>query len=133
MVLPVASPEPGRRSAFGGAGLRQLWVVGIVLLINGVVLWNAICHDPHIGYDTYQHLQYVEVLSACRLPSVSESSEFFSPPLPYALPAAARAAGLSLSEAAKFGQLSQVLLSLGLTLLLLRTCQLIRPGISHSN
>jgi hypothetical protein len=132
--MPVTS-QPGPATlvgdahvAFNQSGPGRQWILGLLVLINGSVLYNAICHDPHIGYDAYEHFRYVEVLSTGRLPGMVESHEFFSPPLPYLLPAAARAAALSLNQAAKLAQLSQVLLSIGVTLLLLRICDRLRPG-----
>jgi hypothetical protein len=67
-------------------------------------------------------------------PTPEESEEFFSPPLPYVLPAVFdRLTGmrLNLFWAGKFGQLVNVLLSCGLTWYLLKICRLIdsRPAL----
>lgn len=56
-------------------------------LVNLIVLWNAVAHDPRFGYDAPGHIAYVRTLAEGRLPTPEESHEFFSPPLPY-LPAA---------------------------------------------
>jgi hypothetical protein len=102
----------------------------VFLVVNGLVLFNAVFHDPAIGYDAADHLAYVAVLSTFHLPTAGQSLEFFSPPLPYVLPAVAKAAGLSLWWAAKFGQLVNVALSFGITGGLIALCRLWRPSDS---
>jgi 4-amino-4-deoxy-L-arabinose transferase-like glycosyltransferase len=116
------------------AGTRvDLPLLVVFLCINGLVLCNAILHDPRIGYDAREHLRYISVLSHLRLPTPDESREFFSPPLPYLVPAAARfLTGQGELVAAKAGQLANVLLSLGLTFFLVRSCRLISPGSALS-
>ncbi|MFN2230436.1 MAG: hypothetical protein ACK2VA_11755 [Anaerolineae bacterium] len=105
------------------------WDVKLILaflLVNGLVLVNAYLHDPHIGYDTRQHLRYVQALSEGRLATPQDSDEFFSPPLPYALPALLMAAtGMDLTSAAQAAQYVNVLLSIGLTLYLIAACHLL--------
>ncbi len=104
----------------------ELWL--LFLLINGIVLYNACLHDPRIGYDATHHLRYIEAFSKLRLVSFEESGEFFSPPLPYLLPALLiRFTGVDVFWAAKLGQGLNVLLSLGVTFLLLDLCRLIDP------
>jgi hypothetical protein len=92
---------------------RRLLVV--FLIVNGLVLTNAILHDPTVQYDGAAHLAYVAALARAHLPHADETSEFFSAPLPYLLPAIANAAGVSLWWAAKLGQMVNVALSLGIT------------------
>lgn len=88
-----------------------------LVLINGLVLINAWLHNPLIGYDAADHLHYAEALSGGRLVGPEDSHEFFSPPLPYLVPAVAMAAfGADLYTAAKWAQIANVLLSIGLTL-----------------
>ena len=65
----------------------------LYLLINLVVLRNAVFHDPAIGYDAWAYYDYIEVLSEGRLPNSTETPEFFSPPLAF-IPAAIVRAGL---------------------------------------
>ena len=104
------------------------WILPLVL-INLVVLSNAVRHDPRVGYDAEDHLKYIEVLSTFRLPVRAETAEFFSPPLPYLLPAMARSTGfVTLWGAAKTAQLLNVLYSIGLTLCLVSLCERVRPG-----
>lgn len=84
-------------------------LVMVFLLMHGIVLFNAICHDPRVGYDAGAHLQYINVLSEFTLPTPDDSREFFSPPLPYFLPALLYSSRrCSLVAAAKFSQLLNV-------------------------
>ena len=112
-------------------GMNTLLIM-VFLLINGVVLFNAICHDPGIGYDSGSHWRYIEVLSEFRLPTPHDSSEFFSPPLPYLLPSLLHSFRIfDLRAVAKFSQLLNVLFSMGLTFYLIKTCHIIRPNNTH--
>ena len=104
------------------------WIL-LLVLINAIVLSNAVRHDPRVGYDAADHLEYIEVLSQGRLPARADTAEFFSPPLPYLLPAMLRSTGLvSLHGAAKAAQFLNVLFSIGLTFSLISLCDLVRPG-----
>ena len=55
----------------------------LFLLINLLVLFNAVAHDPYIGYDTSAYLDYITTLAEGRLPTSEDSGEFFSPPLAF--------------------------------------------------
>ena len=100
---------------------KSLLVVFISL--NSLVVLNACLHDPTVGYDVGEHLKYIETLGKMHLPTVTETAEFYSPPLPYALPALLVAAGAKdLWWPAKVGQLFNALLSIGLTFYLLKIC-----------
>jgi hypothetical protein len=115
---------------FKHEGRIDRFVLGIFILINGLVLLNSILHDPAIGYDAVDHLANIRAISSGHLPTVNESSEFFSPPLPYLLPAGLLASHLfTLEAAAKAGQLVNFLFSIGLTTTVLLTCE----QISSSN
>ena len=103
-------------------------LVALLLSIHAIALFNALAHDPFIGYDAGHHLGYVDALSQLRLPTREDSEEFFSPPLPYLIPAAARWMGASLRAAGKVGQIGNVIVSLGLCLQLLGICERMRPG-----
>ncbi|MFO7943152.1 MAG: hypothetical protein R6U51_02465 [Anaerolineales bacterium] len=99
----------------------------VFLVINLIVLLNAVLHDPGIGYDARDHLKYVDALSKFRLVTPGESREFFSPPLPYTLPALVLAfTGWKLFWIGKIAQILNVLLSLGVTYLLVKICKEIR-------
>lgn len=107
----------------------QIVLVFLFLLINAFVLYNAIFHPPYAAYDSVGHLQNIRIMSEFRLPGPEESWEFFSPPLPYLLPAFARSWKIfSFWDVAKFAQVLNVFWSIGLTFYLIRICQLIRPG-----
>jgi hypothetical protein len=106
-------------------------LIFVFLIVNGIVFINACLHDPRIGYDSGAHLSYIQALSELRLVTPKDSSEFFSPPLPYALPALLITfTGMKLFWAAKFAQCLNAFLSAGLTLVLIKTCQLISPRSS---
>ena len=100
----------------------------LFFVINGLVLYNVVVHPPTVGYDAGSHLGYILTLAEGRLPTPYDTSEFFSPPLPYALPAAAYAGGLSWGLTEKLAQVLNSAASLGTVLVLMRLAQLIRPG-----
>lgn len=106
-------------------------LVAAFILINSIVFFNACAHDPQIGYDATGHLKNIKVLSTGRLVTPDDSREFFSPPLPYVLPATVMAiTGSDLFMAAKIAQLVQAILSVGVILFLLKTCEMICPHSS---
>ena len=120
-------------------------ILVLCLAINVIVLINAILQHPKIGYDVGQYLNYIQVLPD-RLPSYHDTSEFFSPPLPYFLPsrfdiiceqhapdALQTYNGLNYSNTCrtydgKFAQGLNLLLSIGTTILLLMIAEQIQPG-----
>ena len=117
---------------FRPAGRTDRVLVTIFALVNLLVVANAILHDPRVGYDSVGHLQNIRALAEGRLPTRGESDEFFSPPLPYSIPALLLASGrVTLASAAKAGQLVNAVLSVGLTLYLLRLSQLLAPSDRH--
>jgi len=99
----------------------------LLLVMNSIVLYNALVHPPLAGYDAGSHLGYILTLAEGRLPTPFDTSEFFSPPLPYALPALAYAGGLPWGLTQKSAQLLNLLISLGTVFALLRLAHLIRP------
>ena len=120
-------------------------VLTLCMVINGIVLANAILHYPKVGYDAVEDLNYIQVLPD-RLPTFQDTYEFFSPPLPYFLPsrfdiiceqyapdALRKYNGLDYSNTCrlydgKFAQGLNVLLSIGATILLLMIAEQIKPG-----
>jgi hypothetical protein len=106
----------------GGFDRRLL---AVFLIINVLVLFNAVFHDPTVQYDGPAHAAYVAAVAGLHLPTASETPEFFSPPLPYVLPALVKVAGLNLWWAVKFGQMVNVVLSLGITGLLIALCRFV--------
>lgn len=110
-----------------GESVNRL-LLGLFVLLNGIVLINACLHDPTIGYDGPQHLRYVKTLATGHLPTPTDSREFFSPPLPYVFPASLMAvSSIDVWWAAKLAQLLNVLISIALTIYLLKLCDLLRP------
>ncbi|MCM8782616.1 MAG: glycosyltransferase family 39 protein, partial [Candidatus Omnitrophica bacterium] len=104
-------------------------LVIIFLLINGIVLYNAVFHTPWIGYDGGPHVRNIVILSEFRLPSKEETYMFYMPPLTYFLPAMLYATGrFSLFIIFKIAQLFNVACSIGLTFYLLKICAIIRPN-----
>lgn len=113
-----------------GNGLDVRLILALAA-INGLVLVNAILHDPRVGYDALEHLKYIEALSQLRLVTPGDSHEFFSPPLPYVFPALLiNITGMQITWAAKLAQYLNVLLSVGSTLFLIQTCRLVSPRSS---
>ncbi|HVM71894.1 MAG TPA: hypothetical protein VMT91_09050 [Anaerolineales bacterium] len=130
---------------FRNNGRMDPLILTICLVINAIVLINAILHYPKIGYDVVQNLNYIQVLPD-RLPSEKDTSEFFSPPLPFFLPSRFDAIceqhapdtlgtynGLSYSNTCrlydgKFAQGLNVLLSIGTTILVLLIADQIKPS-----
>ena len=113
--------EPFRTGARLDVRLLSVFVV-----INALVLVNAFFHDPTVGYDTRSYFAYIGALSKLRLVTPQDTREFFSPPLPFALPAVLMATtGMGALWAAKSGQLLNAFLSFGLTWYLMKTCDLL--------
>lgn len=104
-------------------------LVILFILINILVSANAILHDPYQGYDAADHIHYIKTLAEKKaIPTCADSAQCYIPPLPYMLPAIILATGrINLWQAAKFAQLVNILLSLGLTYYLIKICALINP------
>src|SRR3954469_8245539 len=103
-------------------------VIALFLLINGIVFYNARVHDPRIGYDSVEHILYMQTLARGRLPRQADSNEFFSPPLPYVPGALAMRLGVSPVNALRTNQYAGVAFSLVLTFFLLRLARQISSG-----
>lgn len=115
--------------AFSAERRARAWLLLAFVLVNGAVLLNALTHDPRIAYDAGQHLTYVDILATGRLPLRAETAAYYSPPLPYVVPALVRRlTGASLLAAARAGLVFQFLLSTVLISALLVTCERLRPG-----
>lgn len=110
-------------------GDRICWpLLAIFVLINGIVLYNAIYHLPDVQYDSSGHLANIRVIASGHLPSAQESLEYFSAPLAYLLPALIlRISGLPLLQVAKIAQMIDLLLSLALTYTLLKIADELFP------
>jgi hypothetical protein len=130
-------------NAFNIGRESKLTLVIIFVAINLIVLVNAILHDPGTGYDAFSHMRNVQFLSQFSWPTPQQSGEFFSPPLPYAIPATlyaflipvlrglpSSAELVALAAAGKLSQIVNIFLSLGLTFYLLMLCETLRPSNS---
>ncbi len=115
----MSTPPPSSAEAAG----RRPWRVATIALGFAIALtlsWNAWHHPPEVGYDARAHLEMVDTIARGVLPSAADSHEFFSPPLPYLLPALVRALGGSLHAAGKSAQAVNLLLAIGVLALAAR-------------
>jgi Carboxyl transferase domain len=62
--------ENGIASPFLRGGRIHVPLVGLYAAVNGLVLLNAVLHDPRVASDAGAHVRYVVALSAFRLPTV---------------------------------------------------------------
>jgi hypothetical protein len=115
----------------------RIIIVVLAIAINLLVLINNFLHDPGIGYDAQDHLDYIYVLPY-RLPTPDDTREFFSAPLPYLIPAITNVTGRELFKIGdteyingRTAQLVNLLLSIWITLLVLKISSLIAPGNDH--
>jgi hypothetical protein len=67
--LSAARVREGLRRPFSSEGRADPLLLALFLLVNGIVLGNAIVYEPGLGYDAYMHERYVGVLARGRLPS----------------------------------------------------------------
>jgi hypothetical protein len=135
---------PALKDPFHHDGRLDRLTLALFLAINGLVLANSILHDPAIGYDAVHYFRYIRILPA-GMPSKADSSEFFSPPLPYLIPSLVDEACLAwtgdipttptmrtmdacLHLAGKAAQFVNFLLSLAVTFLFLKIGETVRPG-----
>ena len=125
------------REPFLDKGRIHKGLFALFIGINLLACLNALLQHPEIGYDANDHLLYMQVLST-RLPTSDDTREFFSPPLPYFLPSLVNTICLNGDASptnekdcryagGKFGQILNVLLSIGTTFFLIRIAQLWFP------
>jgi hypothetical protein len=140
MEEPTSLLDALKAPFFHNGRLDRL-TLALFLAINGLVLVNFILHDPGVGYDAVQNFRYIRTLPS-RLPSETDSHEFFSPPLPYLVPSLVDKACLAWSGevpmvgamddclrlAGKVAQFLNFLMSLGVTFLVLQIGEAVRPG-----
>lgn len=110
-------------------GKPHMPLILVFVLINALVLVNAVLHDPAKGYDASDHIHYFKTLAEDhRIPTCTDSAQCYIPPLPYLLPAIILSTGrFTLFETAKLAQLANVFISLGLTYYLLKISLLLDP------
>lgn len=114
--------------------LRAHWSsVLVAVMLNAVILTNAILHHPKIGYDVTEHITYMQIMPF-RLPTPADTPEFFSAPLPYLLPSlfdkVCVAAGWENCRGldGKFAQVLNFFLSIAITILLWKIAERLNPG-----
>ncbi|MDA0991911.1 MAG: DUF2142 domain-containing protein [Verrucomicrobia bacterium] len=78
--LAECIPPEGPRWSF--AALAALFIA-----IQSIVVSNAIRHDPQVQYDSDNHMVNIRAYGKGHFPTRRMSHEFFSAPLPYAVPA----------------------------------------------
>jgi len=123
--------RPAFETSAGPAGVRRVnpWLIAVFVSINGLILANALLHHFEVGFDVPMHLRYAMILAVRhRLPVPAETFEFFSPPLAYLLPALFFKLVPSAELTGKLGQLVNFGYGLGLSLVVLKLAELIRPG-----
>lgn len=108
-------------------------IISIIFwLINGIVLYNSVFHEPTIGYDSPAHIINIKIISEFRLPAKSDTYLYYMPPLFYLLPALINSLNIfPVHIILKFVQLVNFALSLGVTFFTLKVCELIRPNNNH--
>lgn len=108
----------------GHPGWRHWAPLAVALAVHLVMASNTVFHDPRVGYDAGQHLRNLEIYSHLALPTSADSAEFFSPPLPYLVPALAKHFGLVATRGMrKLAQLLNLLYSILTFVLLARLCR----------
>ena len=103
-------------------------LIGLLVMMNGLVLFNTVVYEPNFPSDASEFKRYTTVLAEGRLPDRTETREFFTPPLPFVLPAALLAAGVENATAMKLGQNVNVLYSAALLVVVLLLVEELRPG-----
>lgn len=120
--------------------IRPLLILFIA--INTVAITNMVRHNSQLAYDGEDHFLYSIILSEGRLPTPTETNQFFAPPLVYVFPSLVHRAATTFGmepctqfqgEAAacqlvaKFAQLQNGIAVLGITYLLLLIAAILRP------
>ena len=102
----------------------------ILLALAAITLWNARWYPPGMGYDAEQHIEYAELLvREGRIPGPEKRSEYYTPPLFYAVSGTATALGeeLGLGEPHRVAQAVNALVALATALLVLALARLLWP------
>lgn len=102
-------------------------LVGLFALVT---LWNAASYPPGAGYDASHHIDYAEMLvKEGRTPTQESRSEYYTPPLFYAVSGAAIVVGeqLGLGEPKRVAQLVNAVLAVLTALLVLALARLLWP------
>lgn len=118
----------GLRSVFRTKGPVDLPMALLIALVAGLLVMNALLHDPYSGYDANDHVRYVQALAAnWQLPGRSVTGQYYAPPLPYVLPAMLTSLHVGLWKALKVAQLFNAVVALALLFYGLKICEFISP------
>jgi hypothetical protein len=104
--------------------------LGVGVFAGLIALWNALAYPAGAGYDAISHQQYADFLiHHHRLPVRSDTGEYYSPPLYYALAGVATWIGRQLGFGGpyKLGQLLNVPMVVGAVLLVAALARLVWP------
>lgn len=121
------------RFLFFSQGRLDKAVITLVIIINTIVLFNSIFHDPVVGYDAFDHRGYIKVMPL-RLPTHEDIRLFYSPPLPYFFPSIAHLiceqSGIAncVDFAAKVAQIINFFVSIAISFVFLSIAELLKPG-----
>ena len=103
----------------------------IVVVLAGITLWNAATYPPGMGYDAEPHMDYAESLvHDGKIPGPERRSEYYTPPLFYAVAGTATVVGeqLGLGEPRRVAQAVNALVAVATALLVLALARLLWPG-----
>jgi len=81
--------------------------VFISLSVFFILIYNILHYNPILGYDAYAHYEYIDYFArylprSIKLPSMSDTYEFFNPPLGYVVPSIAQVVCRNIIESNDF-------------------------------
>ena len=106
-------------------------VLGLLLVVAAVALWNARSLDPGAGYDAVHHIDYARGLAYhLEIPGQESRSEYYSPPLFYGLAGLATRAGdlVGITPPERVALLGNAIVLVLAALLLLVLARIVWPG-----
>ena len=109
----------------------RIAVAAILGVLAAVTLWNAASYPPGMGFDADPHYEYAYMLvHEGRIPGPEKRSEYYTPPLFYAVSGAATVVGeqLGLGEPRRLALLVNAAVSLATAVLVLALARLLWPG-----
>jgi hypothetical protein len=127
LSLSVTKLPLSLRAPFSVLDRVEPILVALFIGFNGIVLWNTLYQSTTWQYDAQGHFDNVKSIAQGHLPTRQDSEEFFSPPLPYLLPALVARITDSRDAIVRIGQLQNVLVSLVLSFTLLKIAMRMHP------
>lgn len=116
------------RRAFQAGGRLDPLLLALFATVTGLVLFNTCVYEPNFPGDAFEFKRYTAVLAEGRLPDSTDSREFFTPPLPFVLPAGLLALGVPFAAAMKAGQVVNVGFCAALLVVVLLLVDELRPS-----